>query len=377
MNKTGRASLCAGFAVALAAWYVPSASAAPVTLIETGGTFAAENLARGGTAFAGGELGYGIHFIHHLNDATYGNSNSWIGADGTAPIAGISLGDAKTVSSIAWGRDNTGQYSDRSLGTYQIQYTTAVNPDASTPDSSWTTIGTVTYDGSTPSVGLRHQYGFNAVTATGIRLVVPGSGMANGTCIDELELYSQWGLNLVETGGTMGWGNIADEGTAFAKDCISGYSIHQIDHLNDGLYGNDHSWIAGSDPSFAGIDFGGGFIIGGIAWGRDTTGQYGDRSLGSYTVQITTATSPMTAGDDEWTTIGVVDYDSSMAGPGSRHWYQFGQVYATGLRVLVDSATGDPICIDELEVYNIPEPATLSLLALAGMGLAIRRGRSR
>ncbi len=376
MKMDGRAAVMVGMAIGMMVLGVPQAMASPLALIGTGGTMSSGNLATTGTAFAGGELGYGIHFIHHLNDATYGNSNSWIGGDGTAPIAGISFSGAKTVSSIAWGRDNTGQYSDRTLGTYQVQYTTVANPDASTPDSAWATVGSVTYDGSTTSPGLRHQYGFNAVTATGVRLVVPGSGIANGTCIDELELYSQWGLSLIETGGTAGWGNIADEGTAFAKDCIQGYAIHQIDHLNDGLYGNNNSWIAASDPSFAGIDFGGGFVIDGVAWGRDGTSQYNDRSKGSYTVQITTAASPTTATDAQWTTVGVVDYEAAMAGSGSRHRYQFGQVYATGLRVLVDSISGEEIGIDELEVYNIPEPATLSLLALAGAGLAVRRGRS-
>jgi len=55
-------------------------------------------------------------------------------------------------------------------------------------------------------------------------------------CIDELEVYGAGdGKNLA----------VAGEGAkATASSCLSGYAIHQISHLNDGLYGNSHSWIA-------------------------------------------------------------------------------------------------------------------------------------
>ena len=57
-------------------------------------------------------------------------------------------------------------------------------------------------------------------------------------CLDELEVY-----------GPEGGANLALAGAgakASASSCLPGYAIHQVAHLNDGLYGNSHSWIAAS-----------------------------------------------------------------------------------------------------------------------------------
>lgn len=165
-----------------------------LTLVEEGGSIAPGNLAATGTAFAKDLLpGYpASHTIPGLNDQLPGNSKSWIG-ESIDTFAGIRFGATPVpVSSIAFGRDNTGGFTDRTPGLYTLQYTTVPNPDAST--TSWTTIGTLNYG---PAGGTnfafpskRHRYAFNAVAATGIRLIVPSGGLATGTCIDELEAYS-------------------------------------------------------------------------------------------------------------------------------------------------------------------------------------------
>jgi len=62
-----------------------------------------------------------------------------------------------------------------------------------------------------------------------VRLVIRGS-LQGQPCIDELEVY-----------GPGGGANLALAGAgakATASSCFAGYSIHQIAHLNDGLYGN-------------------------------------------------------------------------------------------------------------------------------------------
>ena len=55
-------------------------------------------------------------------------------------------------------------------------------------------------------------------------------------CIDELEVYGPSGgenLALASSGAK-----------ASASSFLPGYAIHRVEHLNDGRYGNSHSWIA-------------------------------------------------------------------------------------------------------------------------------------
>ena len=160
----------------------------------------------------GPELGIEYHVVENLNDGYYGNSNSWIGGDNNpyAPVqfAGIALAEETEITSIAWGRDNGndfadacgGQCTDRSLGIYTLQFTRVADPDADTPDtgdatSGWQTIGELNYriSDDTFTTYLRHAYavsqGEKGVVATGIRLLVPTTGLGGGTDIDEIEIY--------------------------------------------------------------------------------------------------------------------------------------------------------------------------------------------
>ena len=65
-------------------------------------------------------------------------------------------------------------------------------------------------------------------------------------CIDELEIYgsdSKKNLALASGGAK-----------ATASSCLPGHAIHQVAHLNDGLYGKRHSWIAASEGHGMGPD---------------------------------------------------------------------------------------------------------------------------
>ncbi|MCL4176860.1 MAG: hypothetical protein KJ072_03825 [Verrucomicrobia bacterium] len=78
---------------------------------------------------------------------------------------------------------------------------------------------------------------FPPATARFVRLIIHRSSSGEPG-IDELELFgpdSELNLGLAQ-GGAL----------ATASSVIAGYPIHAIDHLNDGRYGNDWSWIAAS-----------------------------------------------------------------------------------------------------------------------------------
>lgn len=325
-----------------------------LTLDEEGGSAAPLNLALGSIAFAKDALNHPSHTIAHLNDGIYGNSNSWIG-ETTGSFAGIFINPpSDSINRIAFGRDNTGAFTDRCLDFYLIQYTTDPAPNAST--MNWTTIGAVDYRNATPGItqpALRHLFSFPAVQATGIRIVTASFG----TAIDEIEVYPASdvfltnGIELVEEGGVIAHGNLSSTGTAFAKDVI-GVAPHTIAGINNGSFGNASSWIGGSVDSFFGINLGGSKSLDHIAFGRDHTGEFTDRSLGRYTLQYTTAANPNASTPDaSWTTIGILDYMSSAPGlfanPSARHLFRFPAVTATGVRLLVPAGAA----IDELELY--------------------------
>lgn len=183
----------------------------------TAGDPVPENLATGKIPFGSSELDAGIHFIVNVNDGFYGNAFSWINdtdTDTVDPFIGINLGATPfQVNQIAFGRSNVlggdscGVCVDRNLGLYTLQYTQVPNPDETLtmtgdPATGWANIGTLEYTGpgntnfDFPS--RRHLYGFDTVSATGIRLITP-----NGNAIDEIELYpvpepvptlTEWGI---------------------------------------------------------------------------------------------------------------------------------------------------------------------------------------
>ena len=357
-------------------------------------------------AFAGGTNP--SHQISHLNDGLYGNANSWIGggATGTSgPFAGVNLGGSFTINSFAFGRSNVttgdpcagGVCTDRSLGTYTLQVTTAANPTAATPDAQWTTIGTIDYSGAVgppaTTAASRHQYNFAPVMATGLRLINPNTSIA----IDEIEVYANnpapVGLTLSQT-GPAGPANsvpnnlaLATNGaTPFARDVLGGgaFAAHQTVHLNDGLYGNSNSWIGDTDATFAGVDLGEMYFIDSIAFGRDNTGGFNDRAQGNITIQYTSVDDPDAfTPNSDWFTLDVLNYDALFPGsPALRHEYDLDTpVIATGIRLITaDGGLSGGVAIDELEVFGrqVPEPASVaiwSLLGLVAAGFSWRRHR--
>lgn len=77
---------------------------------------------------------------------------------------------------------------------------------------------------------------FTPQSAKFVRLVIQDTSGSSQPCVDELEVYGSDGttnLALAQRGAV-----------ASASSLLPGYAIHQIEHVNDGQLGNDHSWIA-------------------------------------------------------------------------------------------------------------------------------------
>jgi hypothetical protein len=399
-------------------------------------------LASNGTvAFGSSELNFGVHFIPNVNDGLYGNAHSWI-ADFTVPDAnpfiGLRFASSVNVSSIAWSRDNGdttetgcsgGTCTDRAIGTYTLQYTTVANPDKTTPETGdattgWANIGTVQYlagaDDASFSAYLRHRFnvakGGSPIAATGIRFKVPDAS----SDLDEIEINPIADPvppigNFIEitptTGFTIGWDRnegvnsttaspapvpVNDASTsrgavAFGSSQLD-FGVHFIPNVNDGLYGNAHSWIpdfaAHPDAApFIGINFGQRIHLRNIAWGRDNgdnvEGKFTDRTLGVYVLQYTTVTNPGVATPEAcgitpevgWVTLGVFNYkgnDATYFNSHLRHRFAVAQgggpISATAIRIKVPN---NQIDIDEIEVNaNVAlEAKALSISSAPGVSV--------
>jgi len=334
------------------------------------------NIARssgGAIAFGTGAL-VAPHTIANVNNGLYGNVNSWISAPSATPSIGVNFNTGVVnVTSIAFGRDNglntvsgdsaggvAGQFQDRALGTYNIQRTLLTTPASATftgnAATGWETIGTITYTGNDDTVV---GGAFTSYYRHNVGNVVPNN------------------LALASNGGV-----------AFAKDLLGNGSFaptHTIPNINDGLYGNQDSWIGNSDNSFIGVKLPSLSLVDSVAWGRDNGGEanaFTDRTLGVFTLQYTTVANPneLTL-DSDWITIGTLDYTNLVFGNKSaRHLWGIDPVLATGLRLIVPgNGIGSGNAIDEFEVFGvsvIPEPATMSLLALGALVMGRRRRRN-
>ena len=119
---------------------------------------------------------------------------------------------------------------------------------------------------------------FPAEEARFVRLLIRASSTEQ-PCIDELEVYGPDGdrnLALAEHGAK-----------ASASSCLSGYAIHRVEHLNDGEYGNSHSWIAaGTTREWAAIELPEKSSVARVVFSRDRKGQFADRTPVSVEVQL-------------------------------------------------------------------------------------------
>lgn len=119
---------------------------------------------------------------------------------------------------------------------------------------------------------------FTPIEVRFVRVVIRGSTQGQ-VCIDELEVYGpQRDVNLA----------LAKSGAvAAASSCLPGYAIHQVAHLNDGLYGNSHSWIAaGSGEEWVQIQLPKTTMVSRVIFSRDREGKFRDRMPDAVEIQV-------------------------------------------------------------------------------------------
>jgi len=144
---------------------------------------------------------------------------------------------------------------------------------------------------------------FDPREAQYVRLVIRASSSGNEPCVDELEVYGPEGdrnLALASAGAK-----------ASASSCLSGYSIHAVEHLNDGEYGNARSWIAaGRREEWAQIRLPRPARVARVVFSRDRSGQYADRVPVDLEVRLS-------ADGENWETVAALTGQVVSGGAGA------------------------------------------------------------
>lgn len=131
---------------------------------------------------------------------------------------------------------------------------------------------------------------FDPVDAKFVRFSIDETS-GGQACIDELEVFAK---------GT----NVAHGAKPTASGTLPGHAIHQLAHINDGLYGNSHSWIASERrKAWVQLELARPERIDHIVWSRDrdASPRFTDRVATKYRIEASLdgkAWRTIASGDD-------------------------------------------------------------------------------
>jgi hypothetical protein len=122
---------------------------------------------------------------------------------------------------------------------------------------------------------LQNEEVFSPVEARFVRFTILGSSSSE-PCLDELEVWSGSRNVALATNGTK----------ATASGTLPGYEIHKLEHVNDGQFGNSHSWISSEGGrGWVQLEFPRAERIERIVWGRDREAKFSDRVATTYRIE--------------------------------------------------------------------------------------------
>jgi len=128
-----------------------------------------------------------------------------------------------------------------------------------------------------PVSALLNTERFAPVTAKAVRFTVEATNQAE-PCIDELEVF---------TAGPRSRNVALGVKPRSGGDYPNGGSIHKLEHLTDGKYGNGRSWISNTaGRGWVEVEFAEPVRIDRVTWARDREGKYADRTPTRYRVEV-------------------------------------------------------------------------------------------
>jgi hypothetical protein len=133
-----------------------------------------------------------------------------------------------------------------------------------------------------PAVTARHNTDRIAPVSTRrLRFTVLDTNGAE-PCLDELEVFDTEGRNVA----------LASAGTtpASSGDLVTA-GVHELEHVNDGQYGDGHAWVAATRRGgWVTFEFAEPVVIERIVWSRDRRGRLDDRVPTAYRIEVADGT---------------------------------------------------------------------------------------
>ena len=223
------------------------------------------NVAREAKVTASGSNASESHKLEHINDGKFGNDRSWMSATRGTGWVEFELPQAERITSIVWGRDRLGQFTDRLPTAYTLQ--------AGLTRDAMETLAEAHPQRSTVNWKLTVDR-FSPVKTQRLRFSIQAT---NGLepCLDELEVFDTQGRNMARG----------------AKVAVSGSRIepgrHEPSQINDGLYGNERSWLGNEDgKGWVELQFANEAEITRVVWSRDRAGMLEDRMPTAYRIEV-------------------------------------------------------------------------------------------
>jgi len=131
----------------------------------------------------------------------------------------------------------------------------------------------------------RNDESFPSVRTRRVRFTVRATNDGSEPCLDELQVFAKGPNGSLENVALASFGAKVSVSSVFP-----GSSFHKREHLNDGLFGNERSWISSErGKGWAIVEFPRDCAISEITWGRDRSGAYRDRLATDYLIEAETA----------------------------------------------------------------------------------------
>jgi hypothetical protein len=131
----------------------------------------------------------------------------------------------------------------------------------------------------------RNDEQFSPFATRRVRFTIRATNDGSEPCLDELQIFA------ASPSGTLENVALAASGaTVSVSSVFPGSSFHKPEHLNDGRFGNERSWISNErGKGWVIVEFPQGSTISKIEWGRDRDGAYKDRLATDYLIEAETS----------------------------------------------------------------------------------------